>query len=729
MIPFIIKFAKKRNLMDSPNSRKVHKELIPALGGVAIWFSFLLSLIQIHEPYSLEILILAFCVSLIVCLGIIDDIKPQKALLKLLIQLIAAFLLVYFTEIKLSCLFGSFGINYLPIWLSIPLSVLIITTLVNAVNLIDGVNGLAASLGIFYFIFFGVYFHNNNQFHYVYICIGLISSLLAFLRYNLFKPSIFLGDTGSTLIGFVSAICLLKFFNQSLDSSSQIEFKAPYGLMLALFVIPIFDTFRVAFLRILKMRSPFSPDKSHIHHLFLRLNYKHYQITFLLIFINILIFLIAFYSQSLGDTLITIILLCLFFLGFILLDFFILKKFYMRADESIAIKKFQLFISNNWYLFFSVIVFVLPFQRWATSIPIIIFSLLWLFSIDIKKINYKSISLNSIFFTSILIYFVILYYSIYEFNWVHLFNSQSLKFILILFPFFLFFKKENYSLKKWYNILAFFVLGLVVFFGISFSIELIKHLALGNMSFDSIKQDYINISKINNIYFSLLINFGVLSCLYLKESHIIFLKNRLISFCIILFLVINLFLIQSKVGCFAFLMILLGYSLLNLKNMQKIYIEICLIFFTILVCGLFYFDASKLSYDYFFNSSFEVTKRITIWNDATALIYDKPFLGYGSQYLSILYLKSGLTLNCHNQFLELMLEYGIIGLLFYIIMLIYSLYYAVKSHEYFFIGFLFLIVYYSFFESILNTQTGIVFYSIFNSLFLLKVKFQLKREY
>lgn len=724
-IPQIIAFANKKNLVDVPDHRKVHKGVIPALGGVAVFLCFLCTILWGYDMIASRMWYVILGSAMIVVTGIVDDIKPQKALLKLGIQIAASFIVVYWGMYRIDSLMGTFGIYNIAPWLAILISTFVVITFINALNLIDGINGLAASLGILYFTFFAGYFYINEMPFYVLISVSFIGSLIAFLRYNLFVPRIFLGDTGSTLIGFIAALFLIEFWH--INSTATISFSCPYSLMASLFILPLFDTFRVAFIRILKQKSPFSPDKTHIHHLFLRLNLKHYAITGILILFNIIIFGSAFLTQFLGDTLQITILMGIIVFGFFILEFLLNKKIRLRNEEHLTAAFFKTFTANYWYIFFSIIVFSLPFYRWATSIPIFIFLFFWIISFSFKKIALRDNSKYYIFFPSLLFLLPIFYYLFIEPNTLVLSKKASLSIIFLLFPLTLFLKKELFDLKKWYFVLAFYLLGILTFFGISFAIFALKWLST-SLTLNELQLNYVSLSNIPSIYYALILNFGLMASIYLRKSNILILKNQKIQFIISVFIGLNILIIQSKIGFVAFMLILFISSIIQKKQYRNIpYISFTFLLFASIFIILF-FNTSKLNIQYLMQSSFEVTKRIEIWHHALSIIKQKIIVGNGSNYLEILHHQSNLNLNAHNQFMEYILEFGILGGIMLLTTLSFSIFLAIRSRDYFYLGFIALIVYYCLFESIFNNQTGVVFFSLFNALFLLKSRLRIKTK-
>lgn len=726
-IPQIVKFAIARKLVDTPDHRKVHRTLIPALGGVAVFICIVLAYLFKFSLIDISNLALLIGAAIIFFTGVVDDIKPQKAMLKLGLQVLATGIIVFVGDFRILSLFGTFDIFQLNYFISAGISVFVILTFINALNLIDGINGLAAGLGIMFFSFFAFFYFHSEQLLFLTISIAFVSSLLAFLRYNLIKPSIFLGDTGSTIIGLFSAVFLIDFLNSPEFVKQSLHIFNPYGLMLSLFILPLFDTFRVTLQRILNQKSPFSPDKTHIHHLFLRLDFQHYHITAILIFFNLFIFAISYlFQKKLGDLLTITLILGLFVLGFFIIEFFLLKKFKLRGEDIMTYQKFKFFISEYWFLFFSMIVFALPFQRWATSIPILVYTLIWILSIDFNDLK-SSISQNyKRFFPAFIYLLPFLYFILLEQNFSFLNTKLGLYLPFLVFPILLFLRNEYFDLKKWYAILAFYLLGVLTFSGAFTSIVFIKFLS-GNYT-NLFEENRLILSNIPIIYYSLFLNFAIMTAIYLRKSNIKILQSDVITVGIISFLAVNMLIIHSKIGFCVMLLILFVSSIITYFQFRKFPVIAYVLIVFIIISGLLFYSPAKLDLNHLTSSSFEVTKRIHIWESSIDLIQEKFIIGYGSKASPILAARTQLNLNAHNLFLQFYLEYGLIGFVSICVLMFHSFINAIKSRDYFYKGFLFLILIYGLFESLFSNQSGIVFFTIFNSLLLLKSRLRIKME-
>ncbi|WP_413578502.1 glycosyltransferase family 4 protein [Bdellovibrio sp. HCB290] len=279
-IPIIIRVADAKHLMDEPDSdRKFHSHRTPTLGGVAIFagtiISFSAMVDYIGANYDIKFMIPAFL--LLFFAGIKDDILNLSAFKKLLIQFASAALLTVFGTMRLTNLWGMLGITEISPLAGICLTFILIVALINAFNLIDGIDGLASGLGLIAAFFFGTWFAQTNATALSILSFSLGGALLGFLLFNFRRAKIFMGDTGSMMIGFIMSILVIKFIeNNRLPGVEQSPYyiKAAPGVAVAAVMIPLFDMSRVFFQRIIKLKNPLKADRNHIHHMLIDLNYS-----------------------------------------------------------------------------------------------------------------------------------------------------------------------------------------------------------------------------------------------------------------------------------------------------------------------------------------------------------------------------------------------------------------------------------------------------------------------
>lgn len=300
LIPEIIKIANARNMHDLPNERKTHTGKICSFGGVGIFFGFLIStLIWASVDMTLNMEFLLGAVLVMVVVGMRDDFLPLSAFWKLVGQFVAIAVLLI-GDIRIFSLYGFLGVYELPLFFSYLVTGFIVIVITNAFNLIDGIDGLAGSVSLIVFTFFGLWFALEGSLAISAMCLAVLGSVGGFLYYNYSPARIFMGDTGSLMLGFLATGLLIIFLskNAALPTTSDLHIVAPLSLLSALMVYPLFDTIRVFMLRALAGRSPLSPDRNHIHHLLLDIGCSHYYIVGIVIFLNIVfVFIFTFIGQ------------------------------------------------------------------------------------------------------------------------------------------------------------------------------------------------------------------------------------------------------------------------------------------------------------------------------------------------------------------------------------------------------------------------------------------------
>ncbi|MBL0145474.1 MAG: undecaprenyl/decaprenyl-phosphate alpha-N-acetylglucosaminyl 1-phosphate transferase [Chitinophagaceae bacterium] len=319
-IPIIIQVAKDKKLFDEPDERKVHKTVIPTLGGLGIFAGFIIAtLMGVPSGIASELQYFAAAATVIFFLGLKDDILVLSASKKFIGQLVAAGIVIKFGGVRITDMHGFLGINEIPQIASIVLSFFTIIVITNSFNLIDGVDGLAGSLGMLTTIVFGVYFFYAGQLTYGVMAFSLSGSIVAFLIYNFSPAKIFMGDTGSLLLGLINSILVIKFINIAGSPTSNLPLQAAPAIGFAILMIPLFDTLRVFTIRILDRRSPFSPDRNHVHHFLLDMGLNHKMVTITCVLANIIFIALAYFLSSKGTTIVIFALLAfaLVFIGVI----------------------------------------------------------------------------------------------------------------------------------------------------------------------------------------------------------------------------------------------------------------------------------------------------------------------------------------------------------------------------------------------------------------------------
>lgn len=346
-IPSIIRIAEIKHLFDEPDERKMHKTRVPTLGGLAIFAGMIFSIT--FWSRQKEIVELQYIISSIIILffvGMKDDLFNLVHYKKLGGQLLAAFILVHWGGIRVTSFFGIFGVLDLDFISSYVFSIFTMVVITNSINLIDGIDCLAGSVGVIASIFFGAWFFQMEHYQYVILSASLMGSLIAFLYYNRTPAKIFMGDTGSLMVGIVLSILAIKFIemNRVLPLTDSAKIRGIPVMTISILIIPLFDTLRVFSIRILQGRSPFHPDRNHIHHLLIDLGFSHVKATGMLIGFNLLMIGFAYYMQGIRSEIVLALILLTCMLNTYILAYSRNKKNKLKiltVTPSSAIKKTQ----------------------------------------------------------------------------------------------------------------------------------------------------------------------------------------------------------------------------------------------------------------------------------------------------------------------------------------------------------------------------------------------------
>jgi len=290
-IPSIISVSHSKNLLDAPNNRNIHLNLTPRLGGLAIFAGFMSALTIFGSMEAGIKNLLAGCL-LLFFIGVKDDVASVSVFKKFFVQVLASGIIMFLADIRITDFQGFLGIYELNQGTSYAFTFLVVVGITNAINLIDGMDGLAGSILLIISITFGIYFYHLDS-PYSFVAFSLAGGMLGFLRYNIYKASIFMGDTGSLVGGFIVAVLAIQFIELKADDAAP-------AMAVAILAIPVFDTLKVFAIRIFKGRSPFSPDKNHIHHQLLALGLSQPAVLAVIIALNLAVVLFVNYFKDLG---------------------------------------------------------------------------------------------------------------------------------------------------------------------------------------------------------------------------------------------------------------------------------------------------------------------------------------------------------------------------------------------------------------------------------------------
>lgn len=320
-IPVIIQVAKQKKLYDLPGERKIHTTPIPSLGGLGIFIGFMMGMLLVMEnnnpnpafPYYIAAFMVVFF------FGIKDDILVLTPMKKFMGQLMVAAILVFKGGLVISNMHGFLGIGALNTTTSYFLSLFTIVVVMNAYNLIDGVDCLAGSISVITSSVLGLYFYLTGDTFFSVMGFTFAASLIGFLIYNYSPAKIFMGDTGAMLSGTVNVIMVIRFI-ETAHASTVLPIAASPAMGFGILLMPLLDTLRVFGIRIMHGRSPFSPDRNHLHHLLLDRGMNHLAVTSTIAISAIAFIGISYLALPLGTTKLILLQLALFFTGIYLLN-------------------------------------------------------------------------------------------------------------------------------------------------------------------------------------------------------------------------------------------------------------------------------------------------------------------------------------------------------------------------------------------------------------------------
>lgn len=279
LMPALIAWSAKLRLVDMPNERKLHRKPIPSIGGLVMMLSLVITffvyapLQQMMEQYwPLAILML-----LLTATGVLDDRLNLPAMLRLFIQMGSAFIMAY-QDVRLHHLHGFLGVQEIPVVWQYILTIVIVTGVTNAFNLIDGIDGLAGGIALVNMLVFAVLFYVVGASEWLLLLMPFASVLTVFIKYNWRPARVFMGDGGSLVLGFLFSVLGIEALQKSFANTPDLSGTVLVTVTATMMLVAV-DTLRVFYTRIKKGKSPFSADKNHLHHLFIRQHLSHVQAT------------------------------------------------------------------------------------------------------------------------------------------------------------------------------------------------------------------------------------------------------------------------------------------------------------------------------------------------------------------------------------------------------------------------------------------------------------------
>jgi len=341
-VPSIIRVSRQKKLFAVPNQRSSHKVVIPNLGGIAIFSGFMIASGLWLKTSSIEDWQYIVSASVIIFfVGLKDDILIIAPWTKLGGQILAVAILILAGDLRITNFHGFFGIKEIGYITSLMITFFMYIVIINSFNLIDGIDGLAAGTGIVCGTTYAIWFFLAHQYEYAIISASMIGALAAFFTYNVYGTTnkIFMGDTGSQLIGLILAILTIKFCEMNIDKHTIYYVQAAPSVAFGILVLPLFDTLRVVFIRLIIKTGIFNADRNHLHHRVIALGFSHKKATFYIVSFNILFILLSFYLSNIMSIrrLLLVILVVAEYLSFV--PVYIGEKRKKRMNNELNTKK------------------------------------------------------------------------------------------------------------------------------------------------------------------------------------------------------------------------------------------------------------------------------------------------------------------------------------------------------------------------------------------------------
>lgn len=336
IIPKIIWVVNSRDLIDKPDHRSSHQNSTPTMAGVSFFLAIIMVVFFIKQEDVDNIGVnLIAALTIIFIVGLKDDLVVSTPKAKIIGQLLAIGIMIISGVFNFTDFNNFLGLGVVPLFITIPLVIFSMLAIINSYNLIDGIDGLASIIGIVIFSGFAMIFYFLELNYYFLISLSFMGVLFAYLRYNFSKSKkIFMGDTGSLIIGFCIAFLTMKFLTIDYNIASKAPFLIENRIIVALSIlfIPLFDTIRVIGVRLLDGKSPFYPDRNHIHHILIDSGLRHYKASLFLAVINILLMSLVIFLSTIYNSFEMLTFVVVLFVSFLLL-FYKLKRNLKSTNE------------------------------------------------------------------------------------------------------------------------------------------------------------------------------------------------------------------------------------------------------------------------------------------------------------------------------------------------------------------------------------------------------------
>ena len=325
-IPKLIRFAQKLKLLDTAGERSSHKVSTPFFGGIAIFNGVICSLLFWSDNFeNIQFILVSILIVFIV--GLIDDLRAISAFKKLIGQILATLVLIFLGDLQIDSMHGVLGVHDLPIWASVSFTIFVVIVITNGFNLIDGIDGLAGGLGLISSLSFGVIAIIIGQVDIALIAFSLSGALVGFLKFNIFPARIFMGDTGSLVVGMILSVLAINCIKYGLVNENYSLPQIGPLLAISLLAVPLFDSLRVFIVRAINGKGTLTAARDHVHHALIDLGIGHKYTSLILFSVSAIIIVLTYLLIKLNINInISIAILAVFSYALWLIPYYMLKS-------------------------------------------------------------------------------------------------------------------------------------------------------------------------------------------------------------------------------------------------------------------------------------------------------------------------------------------------------------------------------------------------------------------
>ena len=302
--PKVLRIAILKNLVDNPDARKLQRNPVPVMGGIAVFFGIVIGICSSQAIFNCpNAFMLTTAMLIMLYIGTIDDIIDLSPKMRFIVEILLVAWLMYVNKASIDSFWGLWGVDTIPAWLAWPLTIFAAVGIINAINLIDGVNGLSSGFCFMASVLFAAVFYISGNIVMTTLAVSAAGAIVPFFLHNVFgqKTKMFIGDGGTLVIGIMMSMFVINILKS--DTECAVFASKGIGLIpltLSILAIPVFDTLRVMSARIMRGTSPFYPDKTHLHHIFIDLGFSHLGTTVSILTMNLLVVAAWFISYRLG---------------------------------------------------------------------------------------------------------------------------------------------------------------------------------------------------------------------------------------------------------------------------------------------------------------------------------------------------------------------------------------------------------------------------------------------